>query len=704
MLISSFKRFNDEISRHTLVKVLAAVMMCLSSVLAFDVLAQDMTPGFAMLEEGKFKQAKNFFGEILKTDSANQTALICYGRATGLSGNVPEAQSVFNKLLKVKPGSEEVLLNLAESYLWDSKGAPAADIYAEILEGNPESFAALLGYANSMSMQKKYFKAYEYIKKALEVQPTNGQAKISRKFIRLGLADFLASQKADYDQALEIVNENLKDDPQDQNSLMLKATIYLLSEDFEAAQKIYTDQIQNTLDKYIGWSVTAHLLKNDKQAIKIVDEGLATITNDKSGILKMKLQYVNALLWNGKLKEAENYLSELQKEYPNNAELLAAKAQVLIYMSDYEGGLDHYHRFLETDSTSFSGNLGSADAHHALGMDNLAYEGAFRTLIFFPGQKDVIGFINRLNATHAPGIETSVTLSETSDDSWRRKIAGEARVGLSALSHISAGYATEVFGDATDQDEIQVNSAIIGGGYRFNRRLRLDARLELAKASGGATEQNYVNHLVQATLRVSKSQQLILAQQKELQNFNRNLLAQNISMDHFILKNISFWKLAKIGWYTEFYHTQFSDGNARNLLFTSVYRNVTDQPLLKTGFNYSTMSFEESKPLEYYSPESFHNFEWFAGFNINQSKSFPLTIMADFAVGYQMSDGDQIVAWRAQLKLQKEIGRLKIAGHAQHNSLSAVANNGFSFSQAGFSATYRLSQKPIFYKKYSNKN
>ncbi len=681
-------------------KIVAAIAV--ATLLLFQAKSQDMTSGFRMLEQGQFNEAKTFFADILASDSLNPTALICYGRATGLSGNVAEAQEVFHKLLDMKPGSKETLLNLAESHLWNGNGAPATAIYEKILADNPTGFEALLGYANSKSMLKEYEEAYGIINKAIAIQPENAQAKLSRKFIRLGLADYLAAQRGQYGEALDIVNANLTDHPADQNSLMLKATIYLLKEDFASAQDIYANSIENTLDRFIGNSTATHLLKDDKAALQIAKKGMENfeIQQNPSMLLKMRLHFVSALLWNDKLKLASKYLNEFETQYPDSKEILAAKAQMLIYLSDYEAGLDHYQQFLTQNPSSFAGNLGSADANHALGMDNMAYEGAFRTLGYFPGQKDVIGFLNRLNAAHAPEVEAKITLSETSDKSYRKRYGLISSVSLTPLLKVSSGYAMEEYGDLTDES-IQVNAVSFGASYRMNKRIKLNGQLELAKAHSKEFNSNFMNHIIQADIRVSKSQQIVVAQQKELQNFNKNLLAQNIAMNHFIIKNISFWKLPKIGWYSEVYHTSLSDGNTRNLFFTSVYKNITKSPMIKTGINFSAMSFTESKPVEYYSPLSFQNYEWFVGFSMDQSQSFPVSILADFATGYQISDGTEILAWRASLKVERKLNRFGMKAFAQHNSQSAVTNNGFSFSQAGFSLSYRLSERPIFYKKYS---
>jgi hypothetical protein len=38
----------------------------------------------------------------------NKTALLCYGRGIGLSGNVPEAKQVFNNLSFAEPTTDDI--------------------------------------------------------------------------------------------------------------------------------------------------------------------------------------------------------------------------------------------------------------------------------------------------------------------------------------------------------------------------------------------------------------------------------------------------------------------------------------------------------------------------------------------------------------------------------------------------------------------
>ena len=150
---------------------------------------QNMKEGFTYLETGKYQEAEVFFKDILKEYPNNKTARLCYGRAIGLNGKATAAVTLFTNLLKDYPTDFEVKLNYAESLLW-SKNYPDAKVYYQkLLKENDKSFAALLGYANTLSNLKEFEKALINVDKALEVLPGNPNALVSKKYMRLGLAN-----------------------------------------------------------------------------------------------------------------------------------------------------------------------------------------------------------------------------------------------------------------------------------------------------------------------------------------------------------------------------------------------------------------------------------------------------------------------------------------------------------------------------------
>ena len=151
--------------------------------------SQDMKEGFTYLETGKYKEAEVFFKDVLKEYPTNKTARLCYGRAIGLNGKATDAVTLFTNLLKDYPTDFEVKLNYAESLLWSENYPDAKVYYQTLLKEDDKSFAALLGYANTLSNLKEFEDALVNVDKALAVLPGNPNALVSKKYMRLGLAN-----------------------------------------------------------------------------------------------------------------------------------------------------------------------------------------------------------------------------------------------------------------------------------------------------------------------------------------------------------------------------------------------------------------------------------------------------------------------------------------------------------------------------------
>jgi tetratricopeptide (TPR) repeat protein len=201
-------------------------------------LGQNMSDGFKYLETGKYTQAQHFFETILVAHPTNKTARLCYGRATGLLGRTGEAVNLFTKLLADYPLDFEVKLNYAEALLWNSNYRKAKIYYKKLLKENNESFPALLGYANTLSNLKEFEVALLYADKALVIIPKNNNALISKKYIRLGLANKKIQTK-EYRISENLLKQNLKTFRNDKETLINLANLYLISDQIDKARNTY---------------------------------------------------------------------------------------------------------------------------------------------------------------------------------------------------------------------------------------------------------------------------------------------------------------------------------------------------------------------------------------------------------------------------------------------------------------------------------
>ncbi len=365
-------------------------------------ISQNMEKGFTYLETGKYQQAEFFFKKILQDHPNNKTAKLCYARAVGLNGNTKQAVKFFTLLVKDFPTDFEVKLNYAESLLWNRNYSDAKIYYKTLLQKNNKSFPALLGYANTLSNLKEYNEALIYVNKSLIISPKNKNALVSRKYIKLGLAN-KKIQSTKYNEAEKLLKENLTVFKNDKETLLNLANLYLISSQLEKARKTYEiigENPENKLTSLNGIALLYHLNFNNKEALKVSQKAITKINNSTDNIIKNQTieRYVQALIWNKKYALAEKKINDLfLKNKDQKNWLLSLRATLNIYKSNFKKSITDYNLILKKDSTSFDANLGKANALKASGYYLSAYKSAENTLSFYNNQKDAIQFIQQLD-------------------------------------------------------------------------------------------------------------------------------------------------------------------------------------------------------------------------------------------------------------------------------------------------------------------
>jgi len=382
--------------------------------ISFCGVSQEMKTGFAYLETGKFKLAETFFETVLQTYPSNKTARLCYGRAIGLNGDSKKAVRLFTALLDDFPTDFEVKLNYAEALLWNKDYTSAKGYYQNLLKENDTSFPALLGYANTLSNLKEFENAIIYVDKALIVLPKNKNALISKKYMRLGLAnDKMKLQN--YLEAETLLKENFEDFTNDKETLLNLANLYLISNQMDRAKEIYEiigDTPANRFISLNGIALAEHLKSNDKAALVVSQTAFDSLTEQTDVSLKNQTteRYIQALIWNKKYSLAEKEIDDLVLKNKNLENwILALRATLNIYKSDFKKSISDYNLILKNDSTSFDGNLGKANALKASGYYDAAYKSAKNTLNFYKNQKDATNFIKSLDRHFTPFIETKAS-------------------------------------------------------------------------------------------------------------------------------------------------------------------------------------------------------------------------------------------------------------------------------------------------------
>ena len=662
----------------------------------------DMTKGFSLLEKGNFQEAEDFFEAYLRTDPTNKTAQLCYARAVGLSGEPKKATNLFNKLLNEYPNDFEILINYNESFLWAKEYDKAKPLYAQLVKEHPEQFGAVLGYANTLSNLKEYKAALEMVENALLLKPGNTSALTSRKYMNLGYANTFVNNQ-DYHQGEELLNKIFIDFPEDKDALLNLANLYLITKQVDSAKamyKRYATTQKDSITALNGIALAEHIGEQDKVALKIAERAKIEVSKITDAELKERThdRYVQALIWNRKFKKARKQIDSLENKTPNESWVLALKATLGLYTGDVKSSNESYDAILKNDSTSFDGNLGKANALFASDKIIPAYEMAYKTLAFYENQKDALGFIEKLNLMHTPSIEEHAAYTFDNGNNVAFYTNTTVEVPFSTKFRTTVSYFYRTTENSVTNNK--ANSHVVLGGLHYKLFPKIMFKTVLGFNNSRFMDDAYTQPVfdVKLDLQPFKLQNLTLGYQREVQNFNADLIEREIVQNHYGL-NYNLGTNVNLGWYTQMMHTQQSDSNFRNLLFTSLYYTVFRKPALKTGINYQYITFKNQVPTIYFSPEQYQAVELFADLRGEFSES--TTYMLSAATGFQKVEEDpNTTIFRAEADLQHQFSkRLSANLYGKYSNIASATAAGFEFTELGIKVKWLFLRKPLFHKR-----
>ncbi|MCP9766663.1 hypothetical protein EGI22_02000 [Lacihabitans sp. LS3-19] len=658
-------------------------------------LAQNpMESGFEMLEKGEFKNATVFFENYLKIDPQNPTAQLCYGRGLGLSGNADKALLIFEELRKKSPESYEVALNIAEAYMWNKDFLTAKSNYETLVKKDSSSFSANLGLANANSELKDYDAALKYIGKALQIQPTNANALTSQKYMYLGKSAAMMGI-GNRDESEMLLMKILENNPEDEDAIINIATLYSIMSKYEESLVNYNKLLTSStkkVDAAIGIAHVKNKQKKNSEALEWMQKAISL--SDTSTSFKAQMGYVDALGWNKRFKEAFAKISELEIAFPKEKEgTLAARGRIGIWSKGFKVGASYYLKLLEISPKSFEGNLGFADANHAMGMDNKSFEYVRKTLGYYPNQIDATQFLNRLYMGHDPNFTPKVFFSKDNGGNASQNISLKGSIDPSALTNTFIQYyQREVYNinqEKADRNSIIVKQVTVGASKRQNGFLKYGGALSLIQAPVGNSLVTDIN----TEWKAGKYQIIELNYRGELQTFNADLINQNLKQKNLNL-NYNLFLPSKIGLYSQLIHTNISDGNNRNLIFASLYYLALEAPVLKFGVNYGGFGFKNQVPLLYFSPDKFRNYEVFvAAENLGKPKT-KFIYQATIAKGFQKISSEKYQGiYRFDIKSGLKITpRIHALLYYLKSNSAGSSVQGFTYSEWGINAGWIINK------------
>ncbi|MFY7811176.1 MAG: tetratricopeptide repeat protein, partial [Flavobacterium sp.] len=590
------------------------------------------------------------------------------------------------------------------SLLWKKDYISAKTYYEKIIEKYPTNFTALLGYANTLSNLNDFKNALSWVEKALSEKTNNNNALISRKYIRLGFANQLL-KKNDFEIAENLYYENLNDFENDKETLLNLANFYLQTQKYQKAiesfQKINKTKT-DTLIALNGISLANHLKGKENLALQIAQKSKKILFESiiENQVKKQTLErFTQAHIWNKKYNEAHNQIKEYKIVYPNENWVLALDATLNLYKSNFKNSILSYQNILVNDSLSFDGNLGIANAFYANGEPKKAYKAVEKTLTIFENQKDGLNLKQKINLFFAPSFEEKINYSFDNGENYAFATLTQFQLPLSTKWNTNFSYQyRHTKNKLTDRSAISKDIKL-GIQYQFHSKISWN--FNITNTLVNSFSNDFSQWLMESSIKIKpyQLQDLELGFKQEIQNFNADLLNQNIISNHYFINyNIATHK--NIGWFTQYYYSNQSDNNTRNLLFTSIYYNILSKPTLKTGFNYQYMSFAEKRPTVYFSPSNFNAYEVFIDF-LRDQNSFEgggIFYNLQAATGYQfIEDLDKQNTYRLQAGLgYKFSDKFWCKIYGLKSNIASTTAAGFTYNEFGFQLKWIITSKPLF--------
>ena len=650
---------------------------------------QDLSEGFTYLEKGKFQEAEIFFQNQINNGIENFTIKLCLGRAVGLNGNPQKANKMFMEMKETFPDNFELDLNLAESFLWLKKYNQAKEIYEKLLIRYPSDFGVFLGYANTLSSLKQYNEANLYIEKALDLDPENKGAKISRKYILLGLAE--SHKMSDfYNETLFVLEKADSLYPQDIDvTLSLFYHLIDMNRENIALERLDKyEQCKEIHPKTLEARASLAMRNRNYQlASTIIQEAKEKILNLQLGeevYYNMLIQEVNNTLALKEYSRAKSLLDSLKSENLNSQKYNDVLANYAFATKDYQL-VDSLIN--QSSDTLFILKLKSRKAMQ---------KGEFRKVkkyldrIYDIDEKNVFRhyFSKELN----PNLYLSINpyFYVLSDNGGNR--ADERGI----MIETSNRKAIRLYGSYSDRVTTQngMDSASrknIGVGVIYEASKFINFRTGVTKIIPSISDKVKTYNAINSSMSLNLTQQsnLTLVYNKQVYDYNTSLIQSEISE---VRQGIKYYngELREIGFYGEGAVTKISDGNNSSFLFISVFKNFLELPLLQLGYNFTFLEFE-NRSENYFSPDQYKVQEVFFKFDNRYmaDKNVYTSFLAAF--GVQSFDDNKENTQRYEAELGIKFGkRSQIGIFASYNNASSATIGGYQVKRIGLKADMRL--------------
>ena len=343
--------------------------------------------GEKLVRKGEFRQALQYYRDLLETDAQNVILLTRISDLYMSLGNKGTA----NKYLKIKNRLEKnsrkqsQYMSQGHSFITAGRYAEARSTFEKLIKINPTSSKAYYWLSVISQKQKKYEEAISYIQKSIQYAPTNLAIKkeYARLLVQTGRLKFASEyyntlagsqqkaaekrelrrlgkfvkgqyylQNLQMQEALSLYQAMVLQFPNDISVLEALANVYVQLNFYSEAEEIYYKALELDDKRPLTYLRLAGLysilgaykesMYNYRQAFKLDPLG----SSGKTAITNM-LAIAQAKFDSGHIKEAYNELKTILELMPNHIVALSNAAIAAEKIDLNQDALTFYHRIIQ---------------------------------------------------------------------------------------------------------------------------------------------------------------------------------------------------------------------------------------------------------------------------------------------------------------------------------------------------------------------
>lgn len=655
--------------------------------------AQDFSSGFEYLEIGAFADAELYFENQLVDYPDNRTVRLCHARAIGLNGRPTLSTQLFSDLQLDYPNDYEIKLNHAESLIWSKNLDNALVSYRKLVQQKPKNKIAKLGLANTLAGLRSYEEAYEIISSLASDEPGFKAAQISGKYIALGFADQLKSQ-GNFIKAHKVLEQALSQNIADHQLTFSKSILYLSEQRFEKAYKILYKLYQansEDLETILLLAYNSFLLDKNKQSIQLSKKALSLSSSQKDSVRSA----LNLIDTYGKMKnwkKANAEIAVFSDQLNNDRSFMLAKAKMLFWSSNYKEAEASLKALIEADPTFQQARIQLLE----LAVTTNNWSEARKQLEFLDplirNGIDIQRMEQKMNRLSSPSM--MVHAKHQQDQAGNISDIAVLELTIPLKEHTSVNAGLSRISTQFEPLSIKASQNILHAG--ITRRISPFLSLSIL---GGLSNYQTLNEESRSNftggLKVVKSLKsghfFELNAKRHLQNYSSQLILAGLSINELALSH-NYLHRSNLGIFSQLNLMSQSDSNKRNLIFSSIYYVVKNEPNLKIGFNAMRMAYALQIPDLYFSPASFHSYELFGVLDNTQMERSKVLYQLQLAIGKQKTTAlDYEDTFRINAELGYQIrNKMVIAALYQHTNASRLSVAGFRFQMFGIKLAYNF--------------